>query len=380
MQERAAAHFEIWAFACSDAIYAAALERREYAEALAGCRVHVFRGMRPALPGSRLCNGRRILRELARQREGFDLIHARTDYAAVCAADAARRAGLALLWDCRGDAVAEFIERCRPRSATGRLLARWRAARLRAERKQAARACTGALFVSQPLSELCSEALGGKPFWVIPCVAPGEGFFFDPALRAQMRVALGYSETERVFVYSGSLAAYQCFDETVALFVRIHRRDGNARLLVLTPDVEAARSHMRDLPAGVAKLMSVPFTAVNGYLNAADAAFLLRADTDVNRVASPTKLAEYCLTGLPIVMTDAVRDAARMTAELGNRLAPDSETLTRGIVGDRAGIARRAAAMLTREAVAPLFDTAYADLSHRRPESVGGIDEKAPAA
>ncbi len=371
MRERTGTRFEVWAFACSNALYAASLERREHAEALAGCRVRVFRGVRPAFPGSRFCNGRRIMRELAPRRAEFDLVHARTDYTASCAADAARLVTLPLLWDCRGDAVAEFGERYRPRSAPGRLIASWRTARLRAERRRAASACAGALFVSRPLSELCAEALGGKRSAVIPCVAPGKEFFFEPTLRALTRQSLGYSDAERVFVYSGSLAAYQRFDETVALFQRIHRLDASTRLLVLTPDIEAARSRMRDVPADAAKLMTVPFIAVNRYLNAADAAFLLRADTDVNRVASPTKLAEYCLTGLPVIMTDAVRDAVSITGELGNRLPPDPETLLRAVGAgtDRAGVAYRATAMLSREAVAPQFHALYTALSASRSET-----------
>ena len=40
------------------------------------------------------------------------------------------------------------------------------------------------------------------------------------------------------------------------------------------------------------------------YLNAADVAFLLRDDVVLNRVASPTKLAEYMFCGLPIISTN----------------------------------------------------------------------------
>jgi glycosyltransferase involved in cell wall biosynthesis len=46
-----------------------------------------------------------------------------------------------------------------------------------------------------------------------------------------------------------------------------------------------------------------------------DIGFLLRDESIVNRVASPTKFAEYCLAGLPVITTDFVGDFSAIIKE-----------------------------------------------------------------
>ncbi len=351
VRERLGLDIEIWAFACTREIHAHALARRAAAEALAGCPVRVFRGLRPAAPGALVVNGLKVMRRLVKRPGEFALMHARTDYGAAAAGWAARALALPVLWDCRGDALAEFVESYGARGPVGRAAGAWKAAAIRLHRALAARVCRAALFVSAPLAALHEARLGGKPFAVAPCVADETAFFFDPALRETMRARLGYGPAQRVFVYSGSLAPYQCFDETVALFREIRAHDPNARLLALTPAVEAARAALAGLPEGSARALAAPFSEMNGYLNAADVAIMLRKPTGTNRVASPTKFAEYCLCGLPIIMTDAVIDSARLAGEIGNRATIENGRLVAGFPVDRAAVAARARARLTREAV-----------------------------
>ena len=65
-------------------------------------------------------------------------------------------------------------------------------------------------------------------------------------------------------------------------------------------------------------MIEAAYHEVNSYLNAADAGFLLREQNPLNEVASPTKFAEYCLTGLPVIMQNTVKDAFEMARSLGN--------------------------------------------------------------
>ncbi len=348
-RERLGFDFEIWTFACTREIYAHALARRAAAEALAGCPVRVFRGLRPAVPGALAVNGLKVMRRLVKRPGAFALMHARTDYGAAAAGWAARVLALPVVWDCRGDALAEFREHSAGR--VGGLAGAWKAAAIRLHRALAARVCRAALFVSAPLADLHAPRLGGKPFAVVPCVADDAAFFFEPALRETVRARLGYAPENRVFVYSGSLAPYQCFDETAALFRAIRARDPDARFLVLTPAVEAARAALAGLPADSLRVQAAPFAEMNGYLNAADVAIMLRKPTGTNRVASPTKFAEYCLCGLPVVMTDAVIDSARIAREIGNRAIVEDGRLVAGFPVDRAAVAARARERLTRAAV-----------------------------
>ena len=60
---------------------------------------------------------------------------------------------------------------------------------------------------------------------------------------------------------------------------------------------------------------------MNDYLNAADFGFLLRDDTPVNRVAFPTKFAEYALAGLRVILKDSPPACVAEARKLGNDLA-----------------------------------------------------------
>jgi hypothetical protein len=59
----------------------------------------------------------------------------------------------------------------------------------------------------------------------------------------------------------------------------------------------------------------VSFDEVNSYLNAADMGIILREDVDLNRSASPTKFAEYALSGLSICYSEFVGDLNRYTED-----------------------------------------------------------------
>ncbi len=79
VRERLQWDFEICAVACNAPSHAGALRRKQAVEAHTGCRVRVLRGMRPALPGSRLVNGHRVAQAIGLSLVSFDLIHARND-------------------------------------------------------------------------------------------------------------------------------------------------------------------------------------------------------------------------------------------------------------------------------------------------------------
>jgi hypothetical protein len=306
------ADFEVWSFAWSGPLYARSQARLAEAQRLAGGPVHVLRGFRPGLPFSPVLNARLIGRALSGERPTFDLVHARTDYSADVCARLRRSSSFDLVWDCRGDMVAEVSERRArvPMAARiGRRLAR-------ARRRQTAAACDRAIFVSEALRE--EVAFVGKPFEIIPCSASEEMFFFDQRLRAETRRELGYDADARVLVYSGSLAPYQCFAESAALFRRLREADPRLRLLVLTPEVDHAKRMLLGVVKGSFDVRYASLERVNAQLNAADFGLMLRYPGGVNRVASPTKFAEYSLAGLPVIMTDAVLQSHALARRFDN--------------------------------------------------------------
>jgi len=361
--------FELWAFACTSGGMTRALRRREAVEAHTGCRVRVLRGVRPAVPQSRRLNGLQIARALVSGPPPFDLVHARTDYTAAAMGPIARRHGIPMIWDCRGDSVAEFEARAGLGGFAMNGLRRWRSENLVENRRIAAQHAAGALFVSEPLQALCATLLSEKPTAVIPCVASKEVMHYDPDLRRSTRAALSLSDDVTVFVYSGSLVAYQCFSETVELFRSVHASRPQTHILVMTPQKVQADAILSRLPNGSFTSLSAHYREVNAYLNAADLAFMLREDTPVNRVASPTKFAEYCLAGLPVIMTDAVRDSARIADRIGNRIAPEPEAILAAPMLDRAVVAQRAGEFLSRSRYLPIYEKLCNDARKR---SAGG--------
>lgn len=329
--------------ACSRAIFEASQARLERARSVAGGEVHLVRGVRPALPGSMAIN-RVLLGRVLEQLGTFSFLHARADYSAAVAGPWARRNGVPMLWDCRGDARAELEERLGGRSAP---LLRFRSRLLEHELKVAGATCTGACFVTPQLAALMSPYMTGQPHWVIPCLAPETQFLFDANLRARIRGDLAIAPDETVYVYSGSLVVYQRFDETVATFRSALAVGQNARLIVLTPDVERAQRICADLPPQRVICKSVRHAEINGYLNAADFGMLLRDSTPVNVVAFPTKFAEYAMAGLQVIMKESPPSCVAAAREFGNYVAL-GEPVTPWSAAERAFCAAQAAKQLGR--------------------------------
>lgn len=322
MSEAGIAQFEIWTFAWNKSMYEQSHARRKAAEQRSLAPVRVLKGVRPGIPGSRKVNGILINKAIKRFKPDVDIIHARTNYTAACCSEA----GLAVpfIWDCRGDALAEQKMVWQDRTS---LIRELRLNSVRNTLRSAASGCAGAIFVSRTLAELVRSELLVNQVEVIPCGASSQHFFFDPELRVRLRHDLGLNDGHEVYIYSGGLAAYQCFEETLDLFMARYRNNPQARLIVLTPATNQARALIvsQGVPDGAVILRKAAIEEVNGYLNAADCAFMIRKDDPLNHSASPTKFAEYAMAGLPVVMTEAVRDAAAMAMQYGNMVAPRND-------------------------------------------------------
>lgn len=230
-----------------------------------------------------------------------------------------------------------------------------------AELRQAAAECSGAIFVSRILAELVRPMLRTNRVEIIPCGASRRLFFFDPILRSRTRAALGLTDDHEVYIYSGGLAAYQCFERTLDLFAARYRRNPEAHLLLLTPAIDQARSLVDDhgLPAEAVTLRKASIEEVNDFLNAADCAFMLREESPINASAAPTKFAEYALAGLPVIMTEAVRDAALLAHRHGNLVNPREDGAWSLPTGDRVTLSAAYAEVLSKEAQSESYRRLY---------------------
>ena len=362
MRERGIVDFEVWTFACTADLYRHSLMRVEQASRLSRGTVRVLRCVttRPSMPASTMLNALLLESHLRRRNLGVDVIHARTDYAAAVCSHLKRLRDFDLVWDCRGDSIAEFratYEGWRdPISLLRRDLG---TIVLKRRRRRAASSSDHGIFVSAGL-RAATGFVGGE---IIPCAASEALFFFDAQLRRGMRGRLGFAEETKVLIFSGSLAQYQCFPETVDLFRRLRQSDPSTVLVVLTPDADAARAALGDLPDDVVRVSSVGIEEVNSYLNAADFGVMLRRDQPLNRAATPTKFAEYCLTGLPVLLNPGVTEMYPVARELA--LAVEcpidgaTPTLAQRDFRRRAEAADRARRCLSRSSILPRYSEIY---------------------
>ena len=175
------------------------------------------------------------------------------------------------------------------------------------------------ITVSHDLERYVTAILvsGGPPFphphtEIIPCVL---SFSASPQeveeARVKARQRLGLRGRPCV-LYLGGTSGWQLPAEKVAAFAALRRTMPSAFLLILTGDIETFTELCRDagIPSADFLITSCPHKEVAATACAADVALLLRSDNVVNRVASPTKFAEYLSMGVPVVITDVLADFA----------------------------------------------------------------------
>ncbi|MBW2569814.1 MAG: hypothetical protein BBJ57_01295 [Desulfobacterales bacterium PC51MH44] len=362
IREREIADFEIWSFACLDELYKRSVAKINEAQELSGCKVRIFRGVRPSYPFSSVRNAYIFWKKLRKYRPKFEFIHARTDYSTTVCAYLKLLRHFELIWDCRGDSEAEFLGRYNHNLPLGVLLKWYQIINFRWRTAVASRACQKAIFVSKPLKELKARPFFKKKYAIIPSAASEKMFYFDKKLRKKMRQRLEYDECDKVIIYCGSMASYQCFPETVHLFDLLYQKDEKYKFLIITPQKDSAMNYLQCLPDGSWKIFSAKIIEVNSYLNAADYAVMLRNHNPINVVASPTKFAEYCLTGLPIIMTNSIQDSYNLAKRLGNLCAfgfDDKDNFVLQSVEDRMSIANTYQKILSKTSVAAAYSDIY---------------------
>ena len=142
---------------------------------------------------------------------------------------------------------------------------------------------------------------------VLPCCVDAR--FFAPDAEV---CPLALPADKTLIGYAGSLAVWQCGAEMLNLFAVLQRRNPALFLVLLTParEQEAVREAVAaaGIPADAILISEVPHERMPTCLSQMDLGLLLRRPDTVNRVASPTKFAEYLAAGVPVLMTDGIGD------------------------------------------------------------------------
>lgn len=151
---------------------------------------------------------------------------------------------------------------------------------------------------------------------VIPCTLSSDlnVELSDESSRAASRSDLGHGPDHILIVYAGSAAGWQSFGELRMMVERWLNENDKVRMLFMSPPDETIQALMNRFP-GKVDCRWVAHTEVYQYLRLADYGMLYRSDAMTNRVAAPTKFAEYLAAGLRVIISDDLGDYSDFVRE-----------------------------------------------------------------
>lgn len=114
--------------------------------------------------------------------------------------------------------------------------------------------------------------------------------------------------TKKVFTYVGSLDLWQCFEQTADLYKKIEDSIPNCQFKVLTFSVDEGKRILEQKGVKNFVVKCVPKEEVKKELIETTYGFILREDSIVNRVATPTKFSSYLASGVIPIFSDCLRD------------------------------------------------------------------------
>lgn len=110
------------------------------------------------------------------------------------------------------------------------------------------------------------------------------------------------------FVYAGGFQKWQCVDKMLLVFKEIQKLIPNAHLTILSKELNLAESSIRKLGLNHVEVKYVDIEKLDIEMRKYKYGFLLRDNTIINRVATPTKMGTYLAAGIIPIFTTAVAD------------------------------------------------------------------------
>lgn len=167
------------------------------------------------------------------------------------------------------------------------------------------------ITASEALKKLIERKYPPKKIDCLPCLVDDKKF---PQLSSQtipyLRKKLNLPE-KIITVYAGGMQEWQDFSEIINL-----HKTHDWHLLILTPDISTAEKIFAEIQ-DKCTIISVPHHEIYQYLQLADWGWLIRQDNLLNKIAFPTKAAEYLICGLPIVHNGTIADINNLVKRQG---------------------------------------------------------------
>jgi hypothetical protein len=191
------------------------------------------------------------------------------------------------------------------------------------QQKAAIAMADASISISSPMTHWLTSTMKARPESVfeIPWLADGSSFDDVTSHRTKIRRALDLNNSF-VLGYCGSMLSWQLEPSAVSRIVHAARAAmPRVRFLGLTMHQQSLRKTLSEsgLAESEIRLLNVPFSEVPKYLSAMDLGILgrnlFRPPELVNQLSSPVKFGEYLLSGVPVILSDALEDFAALTRD-----------------------------------------------------------------
>ena len=212
--------------------------------------------------------------------------------------------------DFRGAVIDEYLMRHKEKSIIYKMILRFLIIKINSIQSNACKNSDCILCVSRKLEEyLKSKYIINCRVSIIPTCLDADKCRFDLEQRTKIRNELNL-ENKFVLVYCGGAQSYQNPKGLITAFIKISERIEESLFLIVTKDKETFETSLIKSNIDKAKYLikAVDHNEVYKYLSAADCAILLRDNNNVNKVASPTKFAEYINCNLPVYINHNIGD------------------------------------------------------------------------
>ena len=294
-------------------------ERLKHIQNKNSINIALYRGLFFYIPFSSLINNLIVLFRLIAYKRKPQFLHARTEYSVASCYLYSRLYKVPIIWDCRGDTIAELRQAFNSKGWVFKLF--FKNILIQSSKLNfsiARNICSRAIFVSSGLQKGYFYLKNKHEVYIIPSTASKYLFYFSLSLREEHREIMKFREDQIIIIYSGSIVGHQNFHKYIDYFEHIFKHNSNIHFLVITPDKSKAIQYLKPLPRLSYSIYTAGFSDMNGYYNIADYAILLRDNNNVNDIASPTKFFEYSLAGLPVITNNTVNQVKFLSKEIGN--------------------------------------------------------------
>ena len=257
---------------------------------------------------------RQILRIMG--SEGIDILHARNHVPAAMSAMARKFKGAQLVFDIRGFMPEEYTDAgVWPENG---FLYRG----LKRVERHLLRVSDAFVLLTEKARDIvfpgCDDTDRlGRPIEVIPCCVDFARFDREQTPRESLRAELNLIG-RRVIVYVGSFGGWYLTDEMTDFLGVAHRQDKATFSMILTQSPrKLVIDRMSSLGIEERDFLVTQVTPgdVPRYLKAADIAISFIKPCYSKQSSSPTKIAEYLASGLPIVCNAGVGDLDKLIEE-----------------------------------------------------------------